>query len=327
MINFHLQFPIPELKNKINYTQKIIFIGSCFAQNIGNLFTQYKFNTLINTHGIQYNPWSIANALTKCMLNESLSKDELFFANESWNSWEHHSRFSNVKKSECLHQINAEINTGYNYLNSADWLIITLGSSFVYQHLQTNRLVANCHKISQKQFSKQLLSTTKTVLLFEELINQLKEKNKDLKIVFTISPVRYIRDGVVENNLSKARLIDAVHTLVNRYSHCFYFPAYELIMDDLRDYRFFKDDLVHPTEQAIQYVFDKFIDASVDKESKILLEKIKEINAAKNHRPTDANLESYQLFKSVFLEKCYQLKKENPSIELDNEINFFGSGN
>lgn len=323
MINFHLQFPIPEFKSKINYKQKIVFIGSCFAENIGSLFKEYKLDALVNTHGIQYNPFSVANALTKCISKQLVNDHELFFANELWNSWEHHSRFSKSKKEDAVYEMNDYINKGYEYLKTADWLIITLGSSFAYKHIENNRFVSNCHKIPQKEFSKYCFSTLEAVTHLENVIRQLLGKNKNLKVVFTVSPVRYVRDGVVENNLSKARLIDAVHTLVSQFQNCFYFPSYELIIDDLRDYRFFENDLVHPNQQAIHYVFNKFVETTFDLESKNIIEKIKEIITAKNHRPADRNINSYQSFKHMFLNKSLILKKEYPYLNLEEEIRFF----
>jgi len=324
-MKFHLQFPVQDFKNKINYSNKFVFAGSCFAENIGELFLQYKLNSVINSHGIQYNPHSICNALQDCIESKQINESDLFFYNDLWHSWHHHSRFSNVNKEICLANINEQIQTAHHHLKQANWLIITLGSSFVYKNIELNKLVANCHKVPQKQFQKYLFTSIETEQFLEEIIQKLKSFNSQLQIIFTVSPVRYIRDGVVENNLSKARLIDAVHSTVAKHTHCSYFPVYELVIDDLRDYRFFKEDLVHPNELAIKYVFEKFVEHTFDEKSKNILEKVKEINAAKNHRSFSEETTTVKKFKNNFLQKCFELKKEFPFLDLKSEIVYFES--
>jgi hypothetical protein len=202
-------------------------------------------------------------------------------------------------------------------------LFITLGSAFIYQLISTGELVGNCHKIPQKEFTKKLLTVSEITADYKKLLKELTAINSNLKVVFTISPVRYIRDGVVENNHSKARLIEAVHELVAERENTFYFPAYELIIDDLRDYRFYKADLVHPNEQAIDYVFEKLMDTIFDEETKKLFDKIKDIVTAKEHRPFNKNTEAYQRFKATYLARCLTLKKDNGYINLDAETAYF----
>ena len=318
-MNFHLTFPITAFEQKVKYSQKHLFIGSCFAENIGETMEQYKFNVKINPHGILYNPESIAIAIRRYIDNKAVQENELFFANECWNSWEHHSRFSNPDKQNCLTELNNNISSANDFVKNGDWLFITFGSAFVYKLNRTNELVGNCHKVPNKEFTKHLLSVTEIVDDYSLLIQQLKTLNPKLKIVFTVSPVRYIRDGVTENTLSKARLIQAVHELVQQYDNSFYFPAYELVIDDLRDYRFYKIDLVHPNEQAITYVFEKLINTAFDEETKLLFEKIKNIITAKLHRPFNEASESFQKFKTANLKKCLQLQKEYPFLDFGKE--------
>ncbi|HEY0031332.1 MAG TPA: GSCFA domain-containing protein [Bacteroidia bacterium] len=318
-MNFHLQFLITPFPQKINYSHSSLFIGSCFAENIAERMQQFKFNTLINPHGILYNPSSIANALRRCKNNAPLEENELFFANECWNSWEHHSCFSDPDKQYCLNEINKAISVSHNAIQNAEWLFITFGSAFVYK--RNGESVGNCHKQPQKEFEKHLLSTAEIVEEYKKLIEELKQLNSKLKIVFTVSPVRYVRDGVVENTLSKARLIDAVHQLTSE--RVFYFPAYELVMDDLRDYRFYKEDLVHPNEQAIDYVFEKFSAAAFDEATIALSEKIKEIIQAKAHTAFNPGTETHKKFKATYVGRCLELKKQYPYIQLEEEIRFF----
>lgn len=324
-MNFHLQFPIQPFSSNINYKQSSLFLGSCFAESIGGLMQQYKFNATINPHGVLYNPVSIALALRRYIHNEVMQEGELFFSNECWNSWEHHSRFSNRDKQSCLTEINKSIVDAHNTVKQAEWLFITLGSAFVYKLNESNKWVSNCHKVPQKEFTKQLLTVEQITSDYENLLHELKQHNENLKIVFTVSPVRYIRDGVVENNLSKARLIGAVHELVRQFDNIFYFPAYELVIDDLRDYRFFKTDLVHPSEQAIEYVFEKFRDVAFDDETKLLFQKIKEIITASQHRSSDKNAMEYKKFKSVNLSKCEELLQRFPFLNFNEEVQLFAN--
>lgn len=318
-MNFHLQFPINPFSQKVNYSHSSLFLGSCFAENIGDLMLEHKFKTILNPHGILYNPLSIAVALRRYMKIDFLTDDELFFANDCWNSWEHHSRFSHPDKQICLANINKSISEAHTFLKNTDWLFITFGSAYVYK--KNERLVGNCHKQAQKEFSKIMLSVSEMNDEYKLLLKELLVFNPKLKIVFTISPVRYVRDGVVENNLSKSRLIETVHQLTSQ--NVFYFPAYELMMDDLRDYRFYKEDLVHPNEQAIGYIFEKFVADNFDEKAIQLFNSIKEIIVAKNHRPFHSNTDSHKKFQNNFLERCKKMQLENPELNLQEEINFF----
>lgn len=323
-MNFHLNLQLPEFAQKIKYADKLLLIGSCFAESIGERLEHYKFNTNINPNGVLFNPASIAVALRRIINNKKTEENELFFANERWNSWEYHSRFSNTDKTTCLADINNSISTSSEFIKQGDWLFITFGSAFYYKHNSNGILVGNCHKLPQKEFTKSLLTVAEIVNDYTLLIQQLKAENSKLKIVFTVSPVRYIRDGVVENNISKARLIEAVHELVQQNTDSFYFPAYELVIDDLRDYRFYKSDLVHPNEQAIEYVFEKLIKTTFGEETKVLFEKIKDIITAKYHLPFNTNTNAYKQFQETYLKRCKQIQQENAFLDLKGEIDFFG---
>lgn len=318
-MNFHLSFPIKPSEQKINYAHKSLFIGSCFSENIGKTMQLYKFNVEINPNGVLFNPASIALALRRYFNNETILEKDLFFANECWNSWEHHSRFSNPDKETCLTRINSSISSAHGFLKQADWLFITFGSAFYYKRNNTGELVGNCHKVPQKEFTKQMLTVSEITADYNLLLQQLKELNKTLKIIFTISPVRYIRDGIVENNLSKARLIQAVHELIQQHDNSYYFPAYELVVDDLRDYRFYTSDLVHPNDQAISYVFEKLMNTFFDEKTKELFEKIKSIITARQHKPFNSNTEGYRKFKAEYTARCWQLQMENPFLNMEDE--------
>ena len=322
-MEFHLQFPIPPFRQKIAYPQQLLLIGSCFAENIGAELQRLKFSTCINPHGILYNPAAIATALKSYIADERMEERELFFAGDCWNSWQHHSRFSHTDKSLCLEAINSRIAEAHRALKNAEWLFITFGSAFSYMHAATKQRVGNCHKVPQKEFVKSLLSAAEITAMYNELTGQLKALNPALKIVFTVSPVRYIRDGVVENNLSKAVLLQSVHALVQQHEHIFYFPAYELVIDDLRDYRFYNADLVHPNSQAIAYVFEKLRECCFGEEAKQLAEKIRGLITAREHRPQQPGTAASQEFKAAALRRAEQLLQQFPFLDLSDEINHF----
>jgi hypothetical protein len=310
-MDFHLEFPLPHFPRKINYEQHLFFMGSCFAEEMAERLCRYKFSITSNPSGILYNPSSIALSLRRYISNDHLAIEDLFFANECWNSWEHHSRFSSPDQTDTLQKINREISAANLALKNSSWIFITLGSAFQYKKLADGKVVANCHKAAQKVFSKEMLSADAIINEYTQVINDLKSFNPGLNIVFTLSPVRYLRDGIVENSLSKAVLLQAVHALAANPG-VYYFPSYELVMDDLRDYRFYKTDLVHPNEMALDYVFDKFAGVMLDDSSQQLLAEIKEIVKASEHRPFNENTEAHKKFLSSLSEKKERLKNKHP---------------
>ncbi len=322
-MNFYLQFTIPPFKHKLSYEHKSMFMGSCFAENIGEKMQEHKFNCSINPHGVLYNPLSIVQALKRYLNNTSISEQDLFYANEQWNSWEHHSRFSNPDKNKCIANIDQQINSAHHLLKEAKWLFITFGSAFIYKQKETGTFVGNCHKMPSARFEKVLLSAEEIVNEYKELITQLKQFNPELNIVLTVSPVRYIRDGIVENNRSKAHLISAVHELVDAFEQVLYFPAYEIVIDELRDHRFYKEDLVHPNETAINYVYEKLTDVLMDGTTKKQEVKIVELLNAMRHKPFNEGSDAHQKFKANYLLKCKEILNELPVIDLKKEEAYF----
>ncbi len=315
-MNFHLKFPVPALTEKINYNHSFLFMGSCFAENIGSTMEKYKFKLQLNPSGIVYNPASISIALQRYLADCRMEDTELFYENEVWSSWEHHSYFSSPDKSIALGWMNSGISLAHRVIKRADWLFITFGSAYYYKRKDTGIIVSNCHKVPQKEFTKHLLSAEEIVKDYTTLFSKLKEANPGLKIVFTVSPVRYIRDGVIENNRSKAILIESIHQLKERHPNVLYFPAYELVMDDLRDYRFFKEDLVHPTSQAIDYVFEKFIEAAFSKEARLIYDRLTSIINDYNHRPLNSKSDAFKKFRTSYRNRAMALETEFPFLDL-----------
>lgn len=323
MTNFRLTFPVPPIAAPIQYADKILMVGSCFAEEIGARLQQYHFNVQVNPHGILYNPVSITQALHTYLDGKKYTADDLFTHGDLWHSWDHHSRFSGMQPEEVLAGINAAQELAAKQLEEADWLIITLGSAYTYSLVSGNKIVGNCHKVPSSQFHKNLLSPPDAISALDNLMHRLFFRNRKVKIMFTISPVRYARDGVVENNLSKAVLIQTVHHLVNKFDRLFYFPAYELVIDDLRDYRFYKEDLVHPNELAVNYVWDHFTASCIGEEGRRLLPLVAEIDRARQHRPFNPSSRQHQQFLQTYARKTKQLMQEYPFLHLEEALAYF----
>ena len=323
-MDFRLEFTPKPFDIKINHQQNLLLIGSCFTEQIGSKLSNHKFSVFDNPNGILFNPVSITNSITPYIDNRQYTEADLFYQNECWNSWEHHSRFSNPDATECLKGINESQSKANAFLKKADWLLITLGSAFVYE-LENKQVVANCHKVPTDKFIKRLLHVEEVITGLQQMIEKTKGFNPDIKIIFTISPVRHLRDGFVENNRSKATLIQAVYHLTEKNADCFYFPAYELIIDDLRDYRFFAEDMVHPNYAATNYVWEKFIATCIDESSQQLMKEIAVIVAAKNHKPFNPTSQQHKKFLQTNLEKVKKLQQQFSYLNLDEEAAYFMS--
>lgn len=322
-MNFRLTFPVAPLEPSMRYTDKILLSGSCFAEEIGAQLQQHKFNVQVNPNGILFNPLSIAQSMQGYLDNKVYTEQDLFRHEDLWHSWDHHSRYSASSPSEVLAAINASQKAAHERLKEADWLIITLGSAHVYALKENNRVVANCHKVPDASFYKKLLSADEIIAALDNMMHRLFFINRKVNILFTVSPVRYIRDGVIENNLSKAILLQAVHHLVNKFDRLFYFPAYELVMDDLRDYRFYKEDMVHPNEQAIRYVWEHFASACLHPDAQQLLTQVTDILRARAHRPFNAGTPQHQQFLKAYAKKVKTLVEGNPFLEMGDELKYF----
>ncbi len=329
-MDFHLEFTPKPFEVKINHRHNLLLIGSCFTEQIGSKLSSHKFSVLDNPNGILFNPVSITRSITSYIDNRQYRELDLFYQNECWNSWEHHSRFSHPDKKICLNGINESQSKANAFLKNADWLLITLGSAFVYElsspggeGLGVRSVVANCHKVPTDKFNKRQLPVDEVIAALQMMLEKAVAFNPLLKIIFTISPVRHLRDGFVENNRSKAILIQAVHRLIEKNSNGFYFPAYELIIDDLRDYRFFAEDMVHPNYAATSYVWEKFIATCIDESSQLLMKEIAVIVAAKNHKPFNPTSEQHKKFLQANLKKLQKLIQEHPYINFTEEKSYF----
>lgn len=323
-MQFRLEHTPKSFAPKIKHADRLFLAGSCFTEQIGAKLAAHKFNTIENPNGILFNPVSIANALVSYIEYKKYGEEDLFFQNEQWGSWDHHTRFSSLDKNECLQGINDSIEKAHDFLKQTDWLLLTIGSAFVYE-LASKKIVANCHKVPTDKFTKRLLGIEDVVTTLDTLVYRLKQFNPGIKIIFTISPVRHLRDGFVENNRSKATLINAVHHLVDKFENLFYFPAYELVIDDLRDYRFYAEDMVHPNYAATNYVWEKFTEACIEEEAKQLMKELFAVQAAYLHKPFQPRSQAHQKFLQSNLQKAQALQQAYPYIDLKKEIQFFQS--
>jgi len=330
-MEFQLPIKINTLPDPVGYHDKLLLVGSCFTEHIGNKLQELKFSILQNPNGILFDPYSVAASLVSYIQCKQYTAADLVYFNELWQSWQHHSIFSNTDQQACLQKINSSQQAAHQFLKDAGCIIITLGSSFSYrltgEALQSSNkpgeAVANCHRAPAQWFNKHLMGIEETNAVLDNCIHQLLHFNPKLKIIFTVSPVRHIRDGVVENNRSKARLLEVVHNLVNKFDRLYYFPAYELVIDVLRDYRFYDIDMVHPNYPATEYVLEKFVQSCIDAASQLMMEEIKKIVIAARHRAFQPATNAHKQFLLVHLQKTKELQKRYPCLDFAEEISCF----
>jgi len=325
-MDFMLDIQIPSPPKRISYGDKILLTGSCFTAHIGNSLAEMKFNVLQNPNGILFDPRSVAYSLVSYIQNKHYQQSDLFYLNEVWNSWQHHSMFSNIDAAQCLAGINTSQQGAHEFLKQADWLIITLGSSFSYHLTEGKQMqeVANCHRAPGQWFRKHMMTIEEINTVLDGCLHQLWQFNRNIKVIFTVSPVRHIRDGVTENNRSKARLIEVVHHLVNKFDNIFYFPAYELVIDVLRDHRFYDIDMVHPNYAATEFVLEKFVQHFINEQSQGLMQEIKKIVTARKHKAFQPSTKAHQQFLQTHLQKAKLLQQQHPMLNLKDEIEYFG---
>lgn len=320
-----LELNIPQLPKPIQYPAKLLLIGSCFTENMSDRLVQHKFDILSNPHGILFNPLSVAYSIESYINNKEYTKDDLFYLNELWNSWDHHTRFSHTDAEKALQLINQSQGEAASFIREADYVIITLGSAFQYYLTENHQPVANNHRAPAQWFEKRLLDINTITSALSHAIDKLLQVNSTATIIFTISPVRHIRDGVVDNNRSKARLIEAVHELCGKYAQAYYFPAYELIIDILRDYRYYDIDFVHPNYLATSFVWEQFVKACVHPDAQVLMKDLLEISTARAHRTRFPDTDAHRKFKASYAEKITTLQKKFPFLKLEEELKYFNS--
>lgn len=318
-----LQTKIPLVKkseNLIDYKSNILLLGSCFSENIGDKFNYYKFQSLYNPFGILFNPKAIENLLSNAINDKQYDEKDILYLNEQWYCFDAHSKLSSSSKEALLASLNEAIGSTRKQLHDSTHIIITLGTSWIYRYLELNKIVANCHKVPQKQFQKELLSIKDLGECFKNIIDLVRGINPDVTIIFTVSPVRHLKDGFVENTRSKSHLISAIHEVLNNYDRPLsgveaYFPSYEIMMDELRDYRFYEEDMMHPTQTAINYIWQKFVETWISKEAIPIMDEVDSIQKGLQHKPFNAQSIFYKEFQQNLEGKIKRVQERFPCIK------------
>lgn len=324
MSKFQTIVEVPKFKWETEYSKKNMFLGSCFTENVGNRMVNLNYNIDINPFGILYNPVSVANGIQILLDEKEFKKTDLIHHDGLWHSFFHHGKFSFSDENKTLETINKRIKTSAKYLKTADFLFITFGTAWIYKYKTTGKTVSNCHKISSTHFDRARLSVSEIVELFQKLLKAIQKINPELKIIFTVSPIRHWKDGAVENQRSKATLLLAIDQIIkNSKSTCAYFPSYEIVMDELRDYRFYAEDMLHISDVAINHIWEKFEQALIENESRKISKEIKKTKAAINHQPFNKFTKEHLGFLKKQLLKLELLEQKYPSVNLELEKQTF----
>ncbi|GAA3649046.1 GSCFA domain-containing protein [Flavivirga jejuensis] len=287
--------------NLIDYNSNMLLLGSCFVENIGKKLDYFKFKNTQNPLGILFHPKAIENLVSDAINEKTYTEEDIFFHNEQWHCFDAHSKLSNTSKDDLLINLNKNIRSTKQQIQESTHVVITFGTVWVYRSVETKEIVANCHKIPQKQFTKELLSVGEVYTSIKTLVSLIKSINSEASIIFTVSPVRHIKDGFIENTQSKAHLITGIHQFLNQKSsianrQSFYFPSYEIMMDELRDYRFYTEDMIHPNKTAINYIWERFQEVWMASIAYKTMGEIDVIQKGLQHKPFNPNSEAHQKF-------------------------------
>lgn len=308
--------PISPVIPQIDYDSNMLLLGSCFADHITKKLTYHKFRLSSNPFGILFHSEAIKELLWRSSELKSYTAEELFFLNDTWHSYDAHSDLNHSTKEATLQALNSALEATHKQISKSTHIIITLGTAWVYRHSQTDRIVANCHKVPQREFTKELLSVKRIIRSLEQIIDILKSANQKAIIIFTVSPVRHLKDGFVENARSKAHLVSAVHQLIDGEQY-FYFPAYEIIMDELRDYRYYNKDMVHPSEVAIDYIWERFKDVWIKESAFGIMKEVDHIQKGLLHRPFNPQSDKHKQFLKELQSKIAAIQETYPFMEFE----------
>lgn len=317
---FRTKVNIPRSEFEFGYQKNAVMMGSCFVENIGSKLESNKYRVDVNPFGVIYNPVSVCSSLRLLIEEKQLVEDDLNFHNDLWFSFYHHSKFSNTDCSQCLLYINDGIKESSKNLKKADILFITFGTAWVYELLSSNTVVSNCHKLPAKDFNRYRLNVDEIVSIYKDLLVELLVFNPKIKIVFTVSPIRHWKDGANGNQVSKSTLLLAIDQLTDLFDQVSYFPSYEIVMDELRDYRFYSEDMLHMSDVAVKYIWQRFSETYISEESIQIEKQVEKFILYANHRPFNVNSDSHQTFIKSSLFKIDEFLKLNPEINMDDVI-------
>jgi hypothetical protein len=305
---------------KLGYQSRCLFMGSCFTEEIGGRMLSHKFPVMINPFGTLFNPASICDNLEMLIEGKVFSVDDLCVHDGMWFSFSHYTGFDRRDQQECLALVNRSMQDASSFISRCSDIFITLGTAWAFVYNATGKLVANCHKLPSADFTRKILDPEEICERFEHMLSALHKINPGARIIFTVSPVRHWKDGAVNNQLSKSILLLSIHRLMKKHQHISYFPAYEIFMDELRDYRFYAADMLHPSETGSAYVWERFCDAWMDEPSKKIMAGVTAILKAVAHRPGQTDLPNLKKFNENLLKKIDQLTLSNPTLDFSPEI-------
>lgn len=295
-------------------------MGSCFADNIGKIMANYKFPILLNPFGTLFNPASIAQNIDLLITGKTFTRDDLLHHNDLWFSLNHYTAFSHPDPESCLSLLNQAATGASAWLKNCHYLLLTFGTAWAYQYKETGKVVANCHKLPSSLFNQVLLQPGAIIEQYNDLLRKIRLLNPGIRVIFTLSPVRHWANGAVNNQLSKSVLHYSMHEILKINSRTSYFPAYEIFMDELRDYRFYAVDMLHPTEQGTRYVWERFCDYRIDESAKKTMAGVEAVIKALNHRPLHTDTTNHKIFKQNTLKLIKKLQEQYPFLDFHNEI-------
>lgn len=299
-------------KNLIDYNSNILLFGSCFSENIGKKLDYFKLQNTQNPLGILFHPKAIETLIVNTIKSKHYSEKDVFFHNEQWHCFDAHSKLSHTSKAKLILELNSKLKLTSEAIQNSTHIIITLGTAWVYRDTKTDNIVANCHKVPQKQFNKVLLSVEEITASLKNILSLIRSVNRNASVIFTVSPIRHIKDGFVENTQSKAHLITAIHQVIN--SQSFYFPSFEIMMDELRDYRFYNEDMIHPNQVAINYIWEKFKTVWISDASFEVMDEVNTIQKGLKHKPFNEISDAHKEFLQKLEAKINKLKLKFPHI-------------
>ncbi len=309
-MNLYTEISLNPVGNQMDYSSKLLLLGSCFSETIGRKFDYFKFQNVQNPFGLVFNPISLEIMVGRAIENDLFSEKDIFQYNDIWKCFDAHSQLSSMDKIECLKNLNTALQDLKEALITATHIVFTYGTSWVYRHIERDKIVANCHKLPQKNFKRELLSIDIISKSIQNTIDKISTVNSKASIILTVSPVRHIKDGFVENSRGKAHLISAIHTI----PQASYFPSYEIMMDELRDYRFYSEDMLHPNKTAIEVVWEKFSKVWISVRAESLQKEITSIQSGLLHKPFNPLSEEHLRFSENIQQKITALQQRFPHI-------------
>ncbi len=320
MDKFRTRVDIAEPAGKMGYATRSLWMGSCFSDTIGRIMAGSKFPVLLNPFGTLFNPFSVMDNLRRLISGEPYTKADLYYHDGLWFSFSHYTGFAFPDADACLSAINVSLKTASDWLRQTDFLLLTFGTARIYQFKETGLTVANCHKLPAASFTTRLAEPAEIISNCDTALRELRKLNPAVQVIFTLSPVRHWSDGAESNQLDKSILHYSMHEILKRHDRTHYFPAYEIFMDELRDYRFYAADMLHPSEQGSQYIWERFSETWIDDASKKIMAGVTAVLKAVGHRPLHAESTNHKKFKHNTLKQIEHLTAMYPFLDFSNEI-------